>query len=386
MATATKKQSVKKTKSDPKPEVKAKPEVETPVSKHKETQVGNEQIEPTAPKQDAPTVFGVEKDLAGDSNFKLIAFDQVFRQDNVRTTASLKLEEMVQSLTLKGFKKNHPIVVSQKADGRFLVLCGNRRTEGLEVIAARNPELFTSVLPDGMIPAIVHTGLTAEDEILIRIDHSADEDRVPLDEWGEFLAVKQLVRAGYDSQANIAAKLGKFDDKNQPKRSWVQQRVNLARLPSSTQSEMESYCMNGAGASHLRWNHVPGLYKTFLKEFKNGHREGGPEYKKLIDGIINPVVDPDAPDVPPKALSKTKMEEQAQNMTSRAVQRTLMKAAGLPTDVDEEGKPFIAEWTDIDADGVRCETAEHQLLQIATHMGQAEFNALLDEIKATVEG
>lgn len=363
-------------------EIKTDPDVEREVAEHAQTQVGNDPVDvPFDTPQEQLTVFDREQETLETSGFQMIPFAEVFRRDNVRTTATLRLEDMVRSLTMKGFKKNHPIVVSQKPDGKYLVLCGNRRTEALEIIQGRDTELFSRVLPDGMIPAIVHTDLDEETEILIRIDHSEDEDRVPLDDWGEFLAVKQLVRAGYDSQANIAAKLGKVDEKGAPKRSWVQQRVNLARLPKYVQDEMERYCTGGAGSSHLRWQNIPGLYKVFLKEFKKGHREGGPEFKKQFDAIINPPEDPDTGEKP-KPLSAKKMQEQAQNMASKAVARALMKSAGMPTDTTEDGKPYIADWNEIDADAVRAESAEEQLTIIATYLGQEEFNTLLDNAKA----
>src|SRR5690606_37590083 len=100
----------------------------------------------------------------------------------------------------------YPIVVSKKGS-EYLVLCGNRRTEALKRIQSAEPEIFKIILPDGKVPALVLDNLTEDEEIIIRNDHSSEEDRVALDDEGLFLSVKQLVKAGYASQNEIAAKL-----------------------------------------------------------------------------------------------------------------------------------------------------------------------------------
>lgn len=362
------------------PEVDA--DIQDEVQQHASTQVDNEPVAITPEKTGPIKAFEDEREAGNDSAIEMIPFDKLYRRDNVRTAATLQLEAMIKSLTDKGFKKNHPIVVSQKPDGKFLVLCGNRRTEALEVIQGRDQALFERTLPGGLIPAVVHTNLDEGTEILIRIDHGADEDRVGLDDWGEFLAVKQLVKAGYSSQNDVAAKLGKVDESGKPKRSWVQQRVNLARLPRFVQDEMERYCTGGAEASHLRWSDIAKLFELFTKELKQGFTEGdGPELQELWTATLNPVQDPDTGNAP-KPLSGKKMEEMGTTMSSSLVKKVLLRAAGKPTDRTAEGEPYICDWAELDDLGVRYETAHLQLTKIAEHMGQDDFNATLDAITA----
>lgn len=274
---------------------------------------------------------------------EFVEFNKLFRKDNVRTSQSLNLPKMVQSLKTRGFKPNHPLVVSEKSDGTLLVLCGNRRTEALELIKEDDSEIFATILPDGKVPCIVNRGLTEEQEILIRLDHSSDEDREPLDEWGEFLSVLQLMRAGYTGQKDIAAVLGKFNKNGDPNRSYIQQRVNLARLPKFVQEEMKLYCLNGTTATPLRWRHIPSLFSIYTEEFDVGYADGGPQFKELWESIQSPEGEPNRP----KALTRTQILERAKTTGSRFARKILLYVAQHPV-VTDENEPAILQWDDIE--------------------------------------
>lgn len=351
----------------------------------------NAPIAPAEVKDESSRIFSDEQEATAGGNIQMFPISRLFRKDNVRTPATEKIDQMVASLKRHGFKKNHPIVVSLKGkpidksghDG--LVLCGNRRVLGVEFLYANDPDSFARIFPDGMIPAIIHEDLTEEQEALIRNDHGTDEDRVPLDEWGEFLAVKQLVRAGYATERGIAEKMGKYvtnakTGAKEPARSWAQPRVNLARLPQFVQDEMQKYCeqRSDGGAvvgslSRIRWSDVMRLTKPFNKEFLAYPNGDGPEFKKVWDDIIGRTDESDDPNKPVNVTAANAIDL-AKAVSSRNLREAL-------TCLVKKGRPGFA---DIDAALVKAETAEAVLTDIADYMGAKEFQALVD--KATVAG
>ena len=305
---------------------------------------------------------------------ELIDFERLFRRDNVRTSQSLNLPKMIQSLKTRGFKPNHPLVVSEK-DDQYLVLCGNRRTEALEAIRREDSKIFDAILPGAVVPCIVHRGLTEQQEIVLRIDHSDAEDREPLDEWGEFLATRQLMRVGYSTQKDIAGMLGKFNKNGEPNRSFVQQRVNLARLPKFVQDEMEVLCTKGREATHLRWANIPGLFSIYNDEFKEGHKlEPGPKFMERWEEITN--ADDAIP--APKALSRTKIIELAKNSGSILAKRVLFYASNEPISV-VDNVPVYQQWSSIEEDLLRTEAAMDTLKALAAHLGEEAFKELISE-------
>lgn len=310
------------------------------------------------------------QDLAVRGNLTEVPIAALYRANNVRTAATLQIDGMIASIKRHGFKPNHPLVVSAKRDGRYLVLCGNRRAEAVETIFANEPDLAAATFPSGCIACVVHSDLTEEQEALLRVDHSVDEDRVPLDEFGEFLAIRQLVRAGYDTQAGIADKMGWFKTnkktgEREPNRSKVQPRVNLAQLPQFVQDEMARYCAEPS-ASNLRWSHVATLYKAYNEEFSAYPNGDGPlfraEWAKATAG-------PDATDgkVPVKPITPADLEKRAKLVGSRNLRDALMTVAGIGA----------VSLTDIDGAIVRAETAESVLADIADFLGEKKFAKLV---------
>lgn len=310
--------------------------------------------------------------LLGAAIGQLVAIVSLFRRDNVRTTATLQIPQMIGSIRRHGYKPNHPLVVSAKPDGTFLVLCGNRRMEAIETILANEPELFAKLFPTGHVPCIVYTNLTEEQEAIIRIDHTGDEDRVGLDEWGYFLAIRQLVRAGYDSQADIAAKIGWFKKDGKtgedvPNRSKVQQRVNLCQLPGFVQAEFEQYAMNGAGASNVRWSHVAGLFKAFNEDYKAGYTNGdGPVFLAAWNDCRK---DPAARPLTVKPVTPAEMEKRSKVVGSATLRNVLAVCAGATDRVN---------LSELDATMVQAETAVAVLSEIHNFLGDTDFAELTE--------
>ena len=307
---------------------------------------------------------------------KYVDFTALYRSDNVRGKRDEQLPQIVASLRKNGFKPNHPLVVSKKVDGRFLVLCGNRRMMGLESISAEFAGEFGRVLPRGKVPCIVHEGLTVEEEIIIRIDHSEDEDRVSLTDWSLFLAVKQLVRAGMgESEKRIAEKLGLFNKKGkktgEPNRSIIQPRVNLARLPGYVQDE---YCklwdnVDGKAQTSVRVEHIKDLYKAYNAEYAVFPDGDGPALRAAFDAIIAPAGDDESADSneesDAKALSIEAARTRGMGCASSLVKRILLA-------VTNQGG-ILAE---LDAQAVTLETDSQVLSDIRTMLGQEDFDDL----------
>lgn len=301
---------------------------------------------------------------------QLVAILSLFRRDNVRTAATLQLPQMIGSIKRHGYKSNHPLVVSKKADGRYLVLCGNRRFEAIETILANEPETFAKLFPSGQVPCIIYTDLTDGQEAILRIDHSEDEDRVGLDDWGYFLAIRQLVRAGYDSQADIAAKIGWFkkDAKTGemvPNRSKVQQRVNLCQLPTFVQAEFEKFVTLGKDASNVRWADVAELFKEFNADYNAGYTNGdGPAFKAAWDEARKA---PTLRLVGVKPITPADMEKRSKVVGSSNLRSVLAVCAG---------KTDKVTLNEIDAKLVQAETAVAVLAEIADYLGDDDFTDL----------
>jgi hypothetical protein len=312
---------------------------------------------------------------------KLVDFDALYLQDNVRTSACEDIPQMVGSLRKNGFKPNHPLVVSSKPDNRFLVLCGNRRALGLTALRNADPAEFTAAVGSaGKVPCIIYTGLTEDEEILIRVDHSKDEDRVALDEWSEFRAIKQLVRAyPGESQSEIADKLGiiskKGKNKGKPNRSYVQPRVSLARLPVFVQNEYEKLCTAGKDATPVRWNDVKALYTVFNAEYLAGHVDGdGPEFSAAWDKLINPEPeqpsDSDSSEQTAKALTPENAVQRSQSASSSTVKRILLA-------VTDQGGDMVA----LDAQVASFEADSQALSDIREFLGPNDYADLVSQAR-----
>lgn len=304
-----------------------------------------------------------------------IAINLLYRANNVRTPATLQLPAMVESILRNGYKKNHPLVVSKKRDGRFLVLCGNRRMEGIETIMANHPDKVETLFPSGSIPCVVHNNLTEEQEAILRIDHGPDEDRVALDEFGEFLAIRQLVRAGYDTQTGIAEKMGwyKVSKKTgikEPNRSKVQQRCNLVQLPQFVQDEMQRY-LEEPSQSNLRWSHIAKLYKVYGEEYRAFPDGNGPLFQAAWkECLAGPAVT--GTGVPIKPITPADAEKRSKLVGSRNLRDALMTFAGVGQ----------ATLSDIDGAIVRAEAAEATLSEIADYLGENDFADLVAEARS----
>lgn len=308
---------------------------------------------------------------------KLFDFDNLYRADNVRSDACKRIPDMVASIKLNGFKVNHPLVVSLKADGRGLVLCGNRRTEAVEHLRDNDPDAFKAALPGGKIPCVIYTGLTEEEEIVLRIDHGPQEDRVPLDEWSEFLAIKQLLRAfPGESQAKIAEKLGIMNKKGknagQPNRPYVQVRVNLARLPGFIQDEFQKLCTAGKDASPVRWSDVKDLYTAFNAEFATYPEGDGPQLRTAWEKIMNPAPKPEATEdgKKPAALSPDGAKARAQAAASKLIKRVLLAVTNQGGDLVE-----------VDAKILQAETDSEILGMVREYLGPDEYGSLVNRAR-----
>lgn len=306
---------------------------------------------------------------------RLTAFDSLYLEDNVRPESCEKLPIMLRSLRLNGFKDNHPLVVSEKPDGRFLVLCGNRRTKGLQMIKDEDSAEFARVLPGGKILCHVHKGLTREEEIDLRIDHSDDEDRVPLDKWGEFLAVKQLVFAHpEDTQETVAKKLGHFhadDSKHagKPNRSWAQPLVYLAALPTYVQDEYRKLVTEGKDATVFRYADIKPLHKVFDEDFAEFPNGDSPTFAAAWQQVLNPApAEPKAATdkAAPKDLKAATAKTQAQGAASRIVTRLLLAATNQGGDVPS-----------LDAEAAQMEVDSLILADVRVYLGDDDYNQLV---------
>jgi len=303
----------------------------------------------------------------------MIDVSDLLLEGNCRDAACEDVPGMVACYKRAGcFKPNWPLVVSAKEreiGPTLLVLNGNRRALGLQWLRDNEPAEYERICPKGKIPAIVHKGLTLEEEVDLRIDHSPDEDRVPLNDWSIFLAVRQLVSVGMDTQTEIARKLGitKKGGKNdgEPNRSVVQLRINLARLPKFVQDEYQRFC-DDHSASAVRWADLAPLYKFYRKEFVEYPQGDGPEFTARWNKAKTPVVKVDKTDEA-KELSPASAINRSQAAASNGLRDALLAATN-------QGSGNLST---IDAQILEGETALAILAQIHKYLGDSDYAQLL---------
>ncbi len=297
---------------------------------------------------------------------RAIPVDSLYMENNVRSEECMLIPQMVESLRIHGFRVNHPLRVSEKSDGRFLVLAGNRRTSGLLFLKDNDPETYRNALPGGKVPCVVDKGLTVEQEIEIRIDHSDDLDRVPLDEWSIFLAIKQLATAGFDTQEKIAIKMGLRKKDGKPRREYVQVRVNLASMPQFVQDEFRKLTLD-RNTTPIRWNMVSRLYKVYNDEFLDHAAGDGPLFKAEWAECMTPpnVNDPD--DTTAKTLTPAEAIKKAQAANSAGLRDAIL-AMTRQGDID-----LVA----VDRRIQEGETAVHTLRCICEYLGEVDSTALV---------
>jgi len=319
------------------------------------------------------------------STTRLVEVDRLVFADNVRTPACMQLAKMVESIKRHGYWPDRPLLVSQKGDGTeatYLVLRGNRRGSALLWLREHEPDNYASLIKEGKIPALVLRGLTREEEVDWRIDHTPDADRVPLDEWSTFLAIKQLVSIGIDTQEGIARKLGlvksKGKDAGKPNRQYVQPRVNLARLPGYVQEEFAKLLTIDKSATNVRIADIATLYKVYSEEFLEYPEGNGPAFHSAWEKAMAPKdskakAGPDGIETEPQAkeLSPAEGVRRAQAAQSKGLRMALLSATRQsPKDMSE-----------IDAHILAGEVACELLSLLKRFMGEEAWTALLAEAR-----
>ncbi len=308
---------------------------------------------------------------------RLVEVDKLFFRDNVRTPECLQLPAMCESIRRHGFKTNHPLVVSEKKiDGETVlhVLVGNRRGLALVFLRDNEPDVYRQAVRDGKVSAIVHRGLTEEEEVDFRIDHSVDEDRVPLDDWSIYLAIQQLVKVGIDTQERIAMKLGLFKargkGKGEPNRSYVQVRVNLARLPGFVQAEYQKLLTDGKDSTPVRLSDIAKLYKVYNNEYVNHPSADGPDFTEAWKDAMTPTADQTESDDPTsKELSPAEAVKRSQGAQSKALKQALLI-------VTKQSDGNLAR---VDESIVEGEVAMFTLANVEAFLGKEAFDKLVED-------
>ncbi len=303
---------------------------------------------------------------------KLVLVDDLVMENNVRTDECMHVPAMVASLRIHGFLSNHPLCVSEKAGGKLLVLAGNRRASGVIWLRDNDPEAYRVAVINGKIPAVVHKGLSSEEEIGLRIDHSPSMDRVPLDPWSLFLAIKQLDSAGFDTQDRIAVKLGLVKESGkkagQPRREFVQVRVNLARLPQFVQEEFRKLTLD-KDSTPIRWSMISGLYKVFNDEYLTHDDGKGPLFTAAWKKCMTPEEVSDSSEDEARELTPAEAVKRSQAANSKGLKQAFLV-------VTRQAAGNLAE---IDAAITEGEAAIVILQAVREYLGESDYALLLTD-------
>ncbi len=300
---------------------------------------------------------------------KRIVFDDLVFDGNPRTKKGMKLEQMIASFVTHGYQPDSTILVEEKQDGQFLVLRGNRRSLAALELQKQDQETFDRIFSDGKIPAFVAKGISDQERILLRIDHSTELDREPLDDEGLFNAVCQLLRASLN-QREIAAHLNLFTKNNktgdlEPNRSLVQRRAELAKLPGFVQDEYRILMRKGKDVTAVRWSMIPGLYKMYSKtsvEYPDGNMEFNEKWelcKTFKDDLPEGSVS--------VKLTPKKAKDFSELAQSKGVRDILLSVTGqIPTTFENVDLAILAG-----------EQATATLVSIQDHLGKDAYNDLI---------
>ena len=304
---------------------------------------------------------------------KLVSVDDLVMENNVRTVECMHVPQMVASLRVHGYLPNHPILISERLDGTLLVLAGNRRTSGILWLKENDPEAYRVAVVNGKIPAVVHKGLSPEEEIDLRIDHSKSMDRVPLDPWSLFLAIEQLDSSGRYTQDQIAVKLGLLKESGkkagEPRREFVQVRVNLARLPQFVQDEFRKLTLD-KDTTPIRWSMISSLYKTYNEEYLVHNDGKGPLFTTAWTKCMTP-----------ESVSDTASEDEPKELTpAEAVKRSqAANSNGLKQAFLVVTRQAAGNLADIDATITEGESAVVILQAIREYLGETDYALLLTD-------
>jgi len=301
----------------------------------------------------------------------LVPVDALIFGGNPRDERNYNLPGMIDLIKRHGWQPDSTLMVSEKSDGQYLVLRGNRRAKSLQFLRDNEPGTYAEVLGGGKVPCIVYKGLTEAEETRLRIDHDPAADREPLDQWSQFLAIRQLVGIG-EGQAEIATILGIFHTKGKtpgaPNRSYVQIRANLARLPQFVQSEMEK-AVYSPKSTPMQWQKINGLFGVFGKEYANYPAGDGPLFRVAWDEVMSPKDKGDEATQTAKSLTPKQAVDRGQTARSEIVKRVLLAATG-------QGGETL---TDCDDYAVSLEIAASALATLRRHVGDVEIDTLLQE-------
>lgn len=318
--------------------------------------------------------------MAIGKSIKRLDISSLRMDGNPRTSRGMKLEKLQASFETHGYQADSAIMVEEVAENDYLVLRGNRRTAAAQDLQKNNSEVFDRVFSDGKIPAIVCKGLTDQERILLRIDHSDELDREPLDDEGLFNAVLQLCKIGL-KQEQIAKhlnlwKIDKATKKRVPNRSLVQRRVELAKLPQKVQDEFRVLFRDGQNATPVRVSQIPALYKEYNSHYLE-NPDGTIKFWDLWDDCCTPKEDKEGkPAKAGQALSPKKATEFAQMSQSKTVRNCLLAVTG-------QGQVTLEE---VDRTAILAETAQVTLEKIKNHLGDKDYNDFLTEVfQATKE-
>jgi ParB-like chromosome segregation protein Spo0J len=99
----------------------------------------------------------------------LVKFGEITAGENPRLPTNLSLDSLRDNI--EGVGLLEPITLWEKSKNVLELIRGHRRTLAIGQIKNRNPKRFEELFGKG-IPALVVTGITPEEVITMKLDHS----------------------------------------------------------------------------------------------------------------------------------------------------------------------------------------------------------------------
>lgn len=266
--------------------------------------------------------------LSVKGRFRKVPIAQLYRWNNPREIYDV--DDVVQSIRLHGFWQNEPLMTVERdnpdnPDEMFLVVRGNRRLMAIQTICEDYPDDAKIIFPDGKVACIAYPRCNDTEVELLRMDFDKRAGKRDLDGWELFLAVRNLVAVGIHTESGIAQLLGLVKDDGNgsvvPNRSFVQPRVNLAKMPVDVQNLFMLALRGKTKETALRVTDIMPLARAFRAAKMN---PDAPAFREKLDTLKSKTVTVKAEsDDSAKPLSRKDLMNRVNSLNCPVLRRIL---------------------------------------------------------------
>jgi len=185
----------------------------------------------------------------------MVPFDTITAGENPRIITNLALASLRDSI--EGVGLLEPITLWEPVKGRIELIRGHRRIMAIGQIKNQNPKRYAELFGKG-IPSLMVTGVTAEEVVVMKLDHS---EQIGLSDPHELQRSANMLFAINKTEAEVAMQLAGLIDKIAPMKQAA--RVELEAIHVKIQAAKAS---NNDAAVTLAERD----YREFVSTYRRG--------------------------------------------------------------------------------------------------------------------